>query len=66
MLASCSQDHFIRIWRISKRNPSQEEDKKKSVKEMDTEQDIKLKENTFSFKSKHGKYLSTLHCKIYL
>ncbi len=56
MLASCSQDHFIRIWRISKRNLGEEEEKNKTVKELDVEQDIKLKENTFTFKSKDGKY----------
>lgn len=46
-LASCAQDCFIRIWRISERNPD-EVTSMISVQDLSLEEDIRLQENTFS------------------
>ena len=48
LLASCSQDCYIRIWRISQRNPD-EQVSQISIKDLSLEDDIKLRENTFIF-----------------
>jgi hypothetical protein len=48
MLASASQDYFIRIWRFSQRTV--EDNVVNSVKELSVDEEIKMRENTFQFK----------------
>ncbi|ETN57929.1 elongator complex protein 2 [Anopheles darlingi] len=45
LLASCSQDSFIRLWRISPRDTLQ---KQKAYEEIAQDEDIQLEERTFS------------------
>ncbi|KAK3108608.1 hypothetical protein FSP39_011810 [Pinctada imbricata] len=47
LLASAGQDYFIRIWRLSWRQPGS--DVIQEVKKMSIDEEIKMKENTFSF-----------------
>ncbi|XP_069111891.1 elongator complex protein 2-like [Argopecten irradians] len=48
LLASAAQDHFIRIWRIAQREAGDEV--VRMVKELSIDEEIKMRENTFSFK----------------
>ncbi|XP_060064524.1 elongator complex protein 2-like [Ylistrum balloti] len=52
LLASAAQDHFIRIWRISQREAGDEV--VRMVKELSIDEEIKMRENTFSFKGTGG------------
>lgn len=60
MLASCDQEFYIRIWRISSRNPSEvkliSEEKKNSLEKLDPELEIKMTEETFAL-SDNGSHL---------
>lgn len=57
MLASAGQDYLIRIWRLSSRQAGID-DVIKSVKQLSIDEEIKMRENTFSFTHK-GKVLTT-------
>ena len=48
LLASAAQDYFIRIWRISARDP-QRATTKQIIGQLSVEEDIKMKENTFTY-----------------
>ncbi|XP_071102192.1 elongator complex protein 2-like [Haliotis cracherodii] len=48
LLASCSQDHFIRIWRLAGRD-SNTGTSSSSISCLSLEEDIKMRENTFAF-----------------
>ncbi|XP_033762660.1 elongator complex protein 2-like [Pecten maximus] len=52
LLASAAQDHFIRIWRIAQREAG--DDVVRMVKELSIDEEIKMRENTFSFKGTSG------------
>lgn len=56
LLASAAQDFFIRIWRFSARKT---DDLAKSVKDLSIDEEIKMRENTFSFKQLKGKEYTT-------
>lgn len=57
MLASAGQDYLIRIWRLSSRQAGID-DVIKSVKQLSIDEEIKMRENTFSFTHK-GTVLTT-------
>ncbi|XP_062566490.1 elongator complex protein 2-like [Saccostrea cucullata] len=54
MLASAGQDYLIRIWRLSRRDAGSDE-VNKSVQELSIDDEIKMRENTFSFTYKKKK-----------
>ncbi|ELT98174.1 hypothetical protein CAPTEDRAFT_179061 [Capitella teleta] len=64
MLASCDQEFYIRIWRISSRNPSEvkliSEEKKNSLEKLDPELEIKMTEETFALSDNDLCYAVTL------
>ena len=47
LIASCAQDYYIRIWRISSRDPDLVKRSEISISDLDPEADIKMKEDTF-------------------
>ena len=52
LLASCSQDSSIRLWRISQQQQQQQQDcKHKQQQEGEVEEELKLKGNTFCLES---------------
>ena len=51
MLASAGQDYLIRIWRLSRRQAGVD-DVIKSVQQLSIDEEIKMRENTFSFTCK--------------
>ncbi|XP_061179769.1 elongator complex protein 2-like [Saccostrea echinata] len=55
MLASAGQDYLIRIWRLSRRQAGID-DVNKSVQELSIDEEIKIRENTFSFIYKEKKH----------
>ena len=59
ILATCAQDFSIRIWRISPRDPEAVTSTIK-VDDLHPNEDIKMKENTFSFKVNSEYSLETL------
>ena len=58
MLASAGQDYMIRIWRLSRRQAGVD-DVIKSIQQLSIDEEIKMRENTFSFTCKgkcHHRY----------
>nr|XP_011412948.2 elongator complex protein 2 [Crassostrea gigas] len=56
MLASAGQDYLIRIWRLSSRQAGID-DVIKSVKQLSIDEEIKMRENTFSFTHKEKNHM---------
>ncbi|XP_022307408.1 elongator complex protein 2-like isoform X1 [Crassostrea virginica] len=56
MLASAGQDYLIRIWRLSRRQAGVD-DVIKSVQQLSIDEEIKMRENTFSFTCKGKKHM---------
>ncbi|XP_074658780.1 elongator complex protein 2-like [Tubulanus polymorphus] len=49
LLASSAQDCFIRIWKFSKRDPDIVAEQQRDIKQLSLSDEIKLKENIFTF-----------------
>lgn len=63
ILASAGQDYLIRIWRLSSRQAGID-DVIKSVKHLSIDEEIKMRENTFSFTHKGTILTTTKEIKI--
>lgn len=47
LLASCSQDTFVRVWRLSSRLEEEASQGRKAVADLDANEDISVKEEVF-------------------
>ena len=62
LLASCGQDCFIRLWRISPRSGHQLA--AQEVSTLMAHQDIRMKETTFTFVHNSESYFSYIHRQV--